>query len=312
MGCHVIATSRFPHTALYNYTSQHDYSVWKHKLTLYGLDLLDIKNVNNFCEHLNKIYKFDIIINNACQTIRPSTKYMNTMLMIENNISKTIQFSTQNQITTESNDLEPNTQNKIETLTNINKTQTPINAITLKDKIDPIKLMSNKFYDIIDIDNINNKNSWTKTLDEIDINEILECNLINQISPMTIIKLLAPNMNLNSFILNVTSIEGNYHKSSIQEQHVHTNMTKASLDMLTNSLHNTWIKKQIYVFSVDPGYVSGIPSTDIDHYPLQPEDGASRILYPMMILLDNKSNNALKQQIIKNYRFKDFKPYSNK
>ena len=118
-------------------------------------------------------------------------------------------------------------------------------------------------------------------------------------------------MKTNSFILNVTSSEGVFASNLRYPFHVHTNMTKASLDMLTQTLHFTWGKKGIYVFSVDPGYVSGVPSEDINKYPLEPEDGAARVLYPMMILLDKKEPIKNKESIRATYIFKDFKPSKN-
>lgn len=59
-----------------------------------------------------------------------------------------------------------------------------------------------------------NKNSWNSTLEEIPMTEILEVNLINQISPYLLIKELSPLMKKSTFkykfIVNVTSSEGQF------------------------------------------------------------------------------------------------------
>lgn len=278
MGCSCIVTTRYPNSAIYNYRQQKDYDEWKDRLLIYQLNLVDITKTENLCKELSSQYKFDIIINNACQTIKPSQYYLKKMYNIENSVKHLIDDE---------------------------KKQFSSDLVIKND----IELMNNKFYDIIDKQNVEEKNSWEKELEDIDINEILECNLVNQIAPTIIIKILSETMNENSFILNVTSSEGNFNKNL--SFHPHTNMTKASLDMLTKTLHDRWKLKKRYVFSVDPGYVSGIPSFDIDQYPLEPEDGATRVLYPMIMMLDENVSTSEKYKIMNGYRYKDFRIVRN-
>jgi len=77
-GATVIATTRFPNAAASTYRKEIDFSHWKDRLQVYGLDLRDVTGLEAFCRFL--VGKFcdtgiDILINNACQTIRRPTAY---------------------------------------------------------------------------------------------------------------------------------------------------------------------------------------------------------------------------------------------
>ncbi len=73
-GCTVLVTTRFPKEGALRYTKEKDYAVWGDRVRLFGLDLRDLQHVEEFCDHLNKtLPRLDIIINNACQTVRRPT-----------------------------------------------------------------------------------------------------------------------------------------------------------------------------------------------------------------------------------------------
>jgi NAD(P)-dependent dehydrogenase (short-subunit alcohol dehydrogenase family) len=77
-GCYVIATTRFPNSAVHSYRKEHDFNEWKNNLEIYGLDLRDVTGIELFCRYLNHKLAtsgLDILINNACQTIRRPTAY---------------------------------------------------------------------------------------------------------------------------------------------------------------------------------------------------------------------------------------------
>lgn len=87
-GCHVIATTRFPNSAADSYKKEPDFDQWKGNLEIYGLDLRDVTGLELFCRYLNhklggesssdeggQPVGLDILINNACQTIRRPAAY---------------------------------------------------------------------------------------------------------------------------------------------------------------------------------------------------------------------------------------------
>ena len=69
-------------------------------------------------------------------------------------------------------------------------------------------------------------------------------------------------------------------------RHLHTNMAKASLNMMTLTLANLYKAQNIYIYASDPGWVSNqFPpehsfSKTFKAY-LSLEDGAARVLYPI-------------------------------
>jgi len=78
-GCYVIATTRFPNSAVDAYRKEKDFNDWKDQLDIYGLDLRDVTGLELFCRYLQHKLQdsggLDILINNACQTIRRPTAY---------------------------------------------------------------------------------------------------------------------------------------------------------------------------------------------------------------------------------------------
>ncbi|RYY34942.1 SDR family NAD(P)-dependent oxidoreductase, partial [archaeon] len=80
-GAHVIATSRFPHDTAERYAAQPDFGVWKDRLHVYGIDFRDIQALEAFCAFMYREYThLDILINNACQTVRRPPAYYAHMM----------------------------------------------------------------------------------------------------------------------------------------------------------------------------------------------------------------------------------------
>jgi hypothetical protein len=72
-GCHVVATTRFPNCAVEQYKRECDFQDWKDRLHVYGLDLRDVTGLEAFTRYLKLKYGergIDVLINNACQTVR--------------------------------------------------------------------------------------------------------------------------------------------------------------------------------------------------------------------------------------------------
>ncbi|CAB9524119.1 oxidoreductase-like protein [Seminavis robusta] len=71
-GATVVATTRFPNAAAEVYRKESDFEQWKDRLQIYGLDLRDVTGLEAFTRFLKMTCSqgIDILINNACQTIR--------------------------------------------------------------------------------------------------------------------------------------------------------------------------------------------------------------------------------------------------
>lgn len=62
--------------------------------------------------------------------------------------------------------------------------------------------------------------------------------------------------NAPSWIINVSSMEGVYDRHYKSENHPHTNMAKASLNMITRTCAYQFSKQDIFMTSVDTGWVT--------------------------------------------------------
>ena len=154
-------------------------------------------------------------------------------------------------------------------------------------------------------DFVEGKNSWNFELDEIPLEEFIEVQIINAWTPYYLCAKLKPLMMKcpfpDKYIVNVTAVEGifNHFKRST---HVHTNMAKAALNMLTRTCGKYLEKCGIYMTCVDTGWVSHMnemnkiidnEEKDKSEYematvPLDELDGAMRVLHPIIEGIKNK------------------------
>jgi len=130
------------------------------------------------------------------------------------------------------------------------------------------------------------KTSWNTRTEEVSPFEMLEVQLVNTTVPFLLLSQLASLLGKSgrSFVVNVTSQEGQFSVSKTGE-HVHTNMAKAALNMMTKTVAEDLAARGVYVNSVDTGWVSrmrpGEPSFTSTFVPLSIRDGAARVLDPI-------------------------------
>lgn len=83
-GCHTIVTTRFPNDAARRFAGEADFREWSARLDVYGLDLRNIAGVEAFCNFIMKRHRrLDVLVNNACQTIRRPAAYYRPLLRAE-------------------------------------------------------------------------------------------------------------------------------------------------------------------------------------------------------------------------------------
>ena len=80
-GSRVIVTTRFPSNSLQRFAQEADWAELGGRLQIYGLDMRNLTSVEEFCEWVAATYeRLDVIINNACQTVRrPAAYYKHLM-----------------------------------------------------------------------------------------------------------------------------------------------------------------------------------------------------------------------------------------
>ena len=87
-GATVIVTTRFPVDGVRRFAAEHDAEVWKDRLHLVGADFRDLQGLEALCAALPKLVpRLDIIINNACQTVRRPPQYYLPLLEAERTVA---------------------------------------------------------------------------------------------------------------------------------------------------------------------------------------------------------------------------------
>ena len=278
MGASVIIITRYPKSAFQNYQQEPDFIEFQDRLFIIGFDLIRVDKIQDLIAQIAFIcnHKLDILINNAAQTVKKSSDYYAKLELQEQNLQ--ISYN----------------QNILQLL----EKQTQLFSLVPEQQI-------------IDYGEQPNTNSWVRKPEEISAQELLEVQLINVIAPFLLTNglryYLAYDNTSRKFVINVSSVEGRFHTKQKLARHVHTNMAKASLNMMTHSIASDFVRDKIYVYSCDPGWVSNqFPpayqiSKDFKPY-LTFEDGAMRILYPIL-------KNMFTTEKIKDYGmfYKDYK-----
>ena len=83
-GAHVIVTTRFPVDAADRYSKEPDFTAFRERLQIHGLDLRHTPSVELFTRFLvERLPRLDYILNNACQTVRRPAGFFQHLLARE-------------------------------------------------------------------------------------------------------------------------------------------------------------------------------------------------------------------------------------
>ena len=93
-GATLLATTRFPADAHRRYAAEADFEVWKGRLHVHAVDLRDARGLERFCAMLDEtLPRLDIIVNNACQTVRRPVSYYAHLLPAERKLDALVSAS---------------------------------------------------------------------------------------------------------------------------------------------------------------------------------------------------------------------------
>ncbi len=309
-GAHVIATTRFPVDAALRYSREADYQHWRGRLDIYGLDLRHTPSVELFCNYVEGQYaRLDVLINNAAQTVRRPPGFYAHLLANESLAFKDLSADVRPLLESfeackervrgprSSVALAPalawnGTMPGIGLSASARLSQVPythdhtlqVPKVFPKGKLDA---------DLQQVD-LRTTNSWRLGLGEIPTAEMIELQLVNAIAPFVLCNKLVSMMKRENtgqkHIVNVSAMEGKFHRYTKTDRHPHTNMAKAALNMLTHTSAKDLVKYGIHMNAVDTGWVTDedpmvLSMRKQENHDFQPPldivDGAARVCDPL-------------------------------
>lgn len=311
-GATVIATTRFPVDAAIRFSKEDDFSDWSDRLQVYGLDLRHIPSVEIFATHIEQQYhRLDLLLNNAAQTVRRPSGFYAHLMPNETKAFETLPMEVQS--------LLDNHETCKKYLGNFSKQslsqekalpvtwhgQGPGVGLRASAQLSQIpysfdsSLEAQEVFpegkldaDLQQVD-LRHTNSWRLRLGEIQTPEMLEVQLVNSVAPFVLVNKLVALMRRDytgqKHIVNVSAMEGKFHRFKKEDRHPHTNMAKAALNMMTHTSASDFAKDGIYMNAVDTGWVTDEDPAHLARFkeevhdfqpPLDIVDGAARICDP--------------------------------
>lgn len=317
-GATVIATTRFPVDSALRFAKEEGFAKWGHRLHIYGLDLRHTPSVELFATYIEQHYpRLDILINNAAQTVRrPAGFYAHLMeneaKSIDQLDEKTrtllqnfqackqelIAFCQQKQIT----DIADETALPVawhaagpgiglRASAALSQIPYSFDHSLVAEEVFPVGKLD---ADLQQVD-LRQTNSWRLKLGQVQTPEMLEVQLVNAIAPFVLVNRLVHMMRRDftgkKHIVNVSAMEGKFHRFKKEDRHPHTNMAKAALNMMTHTSASDFAKDGIYMNAVDTGWVTDEDPIELAQRkeqvhdfqpPLDIVDGAARVCDPFI------------------------------
>ena len=300
-GAHTTITTRFPRDAVRRFASLPDASEWLHRLRVVGIDLRDPAQVIGLTDAMSGSGPLDILVNNAAQTVRRSPGSYAPLADAENAplpdgpLPDLLTFG-------HTNDAHPQA-------LAASLGAHPILAIAgglSAGELTELALAAGSSSlarlaagTAIDAGGLvpdeHDQNSWTQFVDEVDPLEMLEVQLANVTAPFLLVSRLRPALAASAahrtYIVNVSAMEGQFGRGYKGPGHPHTNMAKASLNMLTRTSAKEMLETDgILMTSVDTGWITDERphftkirlAEEGFHAPLDLVDGAARVFDPIV------------------------------
>jgi NAD(P)-dependent dehydrogenase (short-subunit alcohol dehydrogenase family) len=278
-GAQVVATTRFPVDAAARFSHESDFASWSTRLHIFGLDLRHTPSVELFARYFEQTYdRLDILVNNAAQTVRRPPGFYAHLMEAES-----LPFESQPQVVQNllAHHMQCLTRLSLFSSENLAGEKAlpvawngrmPGIGLSASAQLSQIpythdqSLISEQVFpggeldaDLQQVD-LRETNSWRLRIGEIPTAEMIELQLINAIAPFVLCNRLAPMMKQNptgqKHIVNVSAMEGKFHRFRKADRHPHTNMAKAALNMLTHTSASGLAEHGIYMNAVDTGWVT--------------------------------------------------------
>ncbi len=317
-GAHTTITTRFPNDAIRRFRAQPDSADWIDRVRIVGIDLRDPAQVIALADDVSGQGPLDILINNACQTVRRSAGAYAALIAGEAAQIEGPEVVRFGHYTGESpaeaaiqsmphpddatalalsswgarsdarqDRLEAAVASDWREASPARKSDAPAAAIRRagSTEIDAGGLIP----DLIA------SNSWVQVVDEVDPIELLEVQLCNMTAPFILVSRLRTAMRNSQarrkYVVNVSAMEGQFGRGYKGPGHPHTNMAKAALNMLTRTSSREMLETDgILMTAVDTGWITDERPHPTKmrlaesgfHAPLDLVDGAARVYDPIV------------------------------
>ncbi|HEX4191228.1 MAG TPA: SDR family NAD(P)-dependent oxidoreductase [Marmoricola sp.] len=321
-GAHTTITTRFPKDAVRRFAAMEDSSDWLHRLKVVGIDLRDPTQVVALAEDVAGDGPLDILINNACQTVRRSPGAYSQLVEMESaplpdlaglssGLPEMVTFDRISEAhpaaiagALEAHAVAHHDGESVEHAISAHQlAQTAASLTGLALTAGSASLEAHLAGTAVDagglLPDTQVNNSWTQVVEQVDPLELLEVQFCNSIAPFLLISHLRPAMRAavaagarRAYVVNVSAMEGQFSRRYKGPGHPHTNMAKAALNMLTRtSAGEMFETDKILMTAVDTGWITDERphaeklriAAEGWHAPLDLVDGAARVYDPIVL-----------------------------
>ncbi len=211
-GAHLTITTRFPHDAVRRYSSLPDADDWLERLKIVGIDLRDPTQVVALADDVAAAGPLDVLVNNACQTVRRSPGAYAPLVAAEDeplpesiegrDLPEMVRFDR----ISEAHPAaiagalyrEAVAAHEGESLDRAREAHSAATLTALALKAGHASLDAHLAGTAVDagglLPDLQTTNSWTQTVDEVDPMELLEVQLCNSVAPFLLVSRLRPAM----------------------------------------------------------------------------------------------------------------------
>lgn len=289
-GADTTITTRFPNDAVRRFRAMEDADEWFDRLHIVGIDLRDPGQVVDLADSVAAKGPLDILINNACQTVRRTPEAYAPLIRAEQEelepglVPDVETFARHGEHHLEPAHLdsggdqadadgtsrrvgspgdEPENRPTAERASHWAPTPHALTAMALT--------AGSASFDLVDsgtaidagglVPDMVDTNSWVQRVNDVDPIELLEVQLCNMTAPFILIGRLRQAMAdapaRRTYVVNVSAMEGQFSRGYKGPGHPHTNMAKAALNMLTRTSAQEMLETDgILMTAVDTGWIT--------------------------------------------------------